>query len=79
MSGGPVGITFGKDRQIYTVLFLAGAVERLDLAGNVTGEWALPGAGGPLQIAQGTDLDMYVTDTFGSGFYRLTPYDAGRS
>jgi virginiamycin B lyase len=79
VSGGPVGITVGKDGQIYTVLFSRDAVDRLDLAGNLTGQWTLPGAGGPLQIAQGSGLDMYVTDTFGGGFYRLTPYVAGRS
>lgn len=78
MPGGPVGITVGKDGQLYTVLFLAGAVARMDLGGNITGQWALPGAGGPLQIATGTGLDLWITDTFGGNVYRLTPYATGR-
>lgn len=77
VDGGPVGITVGKDGQLYTVLFSDASVARLNLQGQVTGEWSLPGAGGPLQIAQGTGLDLYVTDTFGGGLYRLTPYDTG--
>lgn len=78
MPGGPVGITVGKDGQLYTVLFFAGAVARLDLSGNITGQWTLPGAGGPLQIATGTGLDLWVTDTFGGNLYRLLPYATGR-
>jgi virginiamycin B lyase len=78
VDGGPVGITVGKDGQIYTVLFRSDGVARLNLQGQVTGEWSLPGAGGPLQIAQATGLDLYITDTFGGGLYRLTPYDIGR-
>jgi virginiamycin B lyase len=84
VDGGPVGITVGKDGQLYTVLnnlfapSTADAVVRLDLGGQVTGEWPLPGAGGPLLIATGFGLDLWVTDTFGGNVYRVTPYDVGR-
>jgi virginiamycin B lyase len=77
VDGGPVGITVGKDGQLYTALFFADAVARLDLGGHVTGEWSLPGAGGPLQIATGFGLDIWVTDTFGGNLYRVTPYAVG--
>jgi virginiamycin B lyase len=75
---GPVGVTFGKDGQLYTVSFTDHAVFRLDTQGDVTGRWQLPGAGGPLQIAQGFGLDLWVTDTFGGHVFRLTPYAVGR-
>jgi virginiamycin B lyase len=78
IDGGPVGITVGKDGQLYVALFTPGAVARLNLAGDVTGEWSLPGAGGPLQIATGQGLDIWVTDTFGGNLYRVTPYAVGR-
>jgi virginiamycin B lyase len=78
LPGGPVGITVGKDGRLYAVLFIAGAVAQLDLSGTVTGEWTLPGAGGPLQIATGFGLDLWVTDTFGGNLYRVTPYAVGR-
>lgn len=74
INGGPVGITVGKDRQFYVDLFTAGAVARVNLAGQVTGQWALPGAVGPLQITSGFGLDIWVTDTSGGKIYRLTPY-----
>ena len=75
--GGPVGITVGRDRQRYVVLSPARAVARLDLAGQVTGEWTLPGAGGPLQITTGFGLDLWITDTSGGKLYELTPYATG--
>lgn len=78
LAGGPVGITVGKDRQLYVDLFNAGAVARMNLAGQVTGQWSLPGAGGPLQITTGFGLEIWVTDTFGGKLYRVTPYDTGR-
>jgi virginiamycin B lyase len=78
IDGGPVGITVGKDGQLYTVLAFAGALARLDLSGNVTGQWALPGAVLPLQVATGFGLDLWVTDTFGGNVYRVTPYATGR-
>jgi virginiamycin B lyase len=78
IDGGPVGITVGRDGQLYVALFLGRAVARMDLNGNVTGEWTLPGSGGPLQIATGFGLDIWVTDTFGGNVYRVTPYDVGR-
>jgi len=77
IAGGPVGITVGKDRQLYVDLFNAGAVARVSLDGRITGQWALPGAGGPLQITTGFGLDIWVTDTFGGKIYRLTPYATG--
>ncbi len=78
IDGGPVGITVGKDGQLYLALALADAVARVDLKGHVTGEWTLPGAVEPLQIATGFGLDIWVTDTFGGNLYRLTPYAVGR-
>jgi virginiamycin B lyase len=78
VDGGPVGITVAKDGQLYTVSFTTSTVIRLNTSGEETGEWALPGAGGPLQIAQGFGLDLWVTDTFGSHIYRVTPYAVGR-
>jgi virginiamycin B lyase len=78
VSGGPVGITVGNDRQLYVVLFLSHQVARLDLAGSVTGTWDLPGALGPLQIARGHGLDMWVTDNAANIVFRLTPYGVGQ-
>jgi virginiamycin B lyase len=76
--GGPVGIVVGNDGQLYTVLDHTDAVSRLNLAGQITGDWTLPGAGGPLQIGTGFGLDLWVTDTFGVGnVYHLTPYAIG--
>jgi len=77
IAGGPVGITVGKDRELYVDLFNAGAVARVNLNGEVTGQWALPGAVGPLLITTGFGLDIWVTDSFGGKIYRLTPYAAG--
>jgi virginiamycin B lyase len=74
VDGGPVGITVGKDGQLYTALFFADGVARINLQGQVTGEWSLPGSNGPLQIATGTGLSLYIT---ANGLYRLTPYDTG--
>lgn len=78
VAGGPVGITVGKDGQLYVDLFSSGGVDRVDLDGAVTGHWDLPGAVGPLQIATGFGLDIWVTDTGGGKLYRLTPYAVGR-
>jgi len=78
ISGGPVGITVGKDGQLYIVLSSAGAVDRVNLDGQVTGHWDLPGAMQALQIATGFGLDIWVTDNFGGKLYRVTPYDVGR-
>jgi virginiamycin B lyase len=77
VAGGPVGITVGRDRQLYVDLFTARAVARVNLNGKVTGRWALPGAGGPLLITTGFGLDIWVTDTLGGKIYRLTPYATG--
>jgi virginiamycin B lyase len=78
ITGGPVGITVGKDRQLYVDLTTAGAVARVNLDGQVTGQWQLPGAAGPLQITTGFGLDIWVTDTAGNKIYRVTPYAVGR-
>ena len=43
IDGGPVGITVGKDRQLYVALALA-PVGRVNFEGQVTGHWDLPGA-----------------------------------
>jgi virginiamycin B lyase len=74
IDGGPVGITVGKDSQLYIVQALSPGVARMDLHGNVTGDWTLPGATEPLQISPGFGLDMWVTDTFGGNVYHVTPY-----
>ena len=78
LSGGPVGITVGKDGALYVAQSTGRSVARLDTDGAVTGQWTLPGASGPLQIAQGFGLDLWVTDTAGNQVYRLTPYGNGR-
>jgi len=78
ISGGPVGITVGKDGQLYVVLSNAGAVDRVNLEGQVTGHWELPGAVLPLLITTGFGLDIWVTNTFGGTLYRVTPYAVGR-
>ena len=78
VGGGPVGITVGSDNDLYVVLFLSHQVARLDLAGSVTGTWDLPGALGPLQIARGRGLDLWVTDNTANIVFRLTPYEVGR-
>jgi virginiamycin B lyase len=75
---GPVGVTFGKDGQLYAVSFTDASVVRLNTDGDETGSWPLPRAGGPLQIAQGFGLDLWVTDTFGGHVFRLAPYAVGR-
>lgn len=78
ISGGPVGITVGKDGQLYVDLFTGHAVARVDLNGEVTGHWNLPGAVGTLLITTGFGLDIWATDTFGNQLFRITPYDLGR-
>src|SRR5215472_5869839 len=72
--GGPVGITAGKDGQLYVALFSAPGLDRVNLAGQVTGHWDLPGA---LQAATGTGLTIWVADNFGGKVYRITPYTTG--
>jgi virginiamycin B lyase len=78
VAGGPVGITVGQDRQLYLDLYLAPGVDRVSLDGTITGHWDLPGGVGPLQIAQGSGLDLWVTDNLGGKLYHLTPYATGR-
>jgi virginiamycin B lyase len=78
ISGGPVGITVGKDGQLYTALFTTPGLDRVNLSGQVTGHWDLPGAVGTLQVATGFGLDIWVTDTFGGKVYRVTPYAVGQ-
>src|SRR5206468_1326510 len=75
---GPVGITVGKDGQLYTVSFTTNAVYRLNVIGEVTGQWTLPGAGGPLQIAAGFGLDLWVAETVGDQVFRLAAVGLGR-
>ncbi len=76
VAGGPVGITVGKDGQLYTALFLASGVARVNTKGQVTGTWTLPGAAGPLQITTGFGLDIWTADA--DHVYELTPYATGR-
>jgi len=78
IAGGPVGITVGRDRQLYVDLAFAPGVARVNLEGTVTGRWDLPGAVETLQIAKGFGLDIWVTDNLGGKLYRLTPYAVGR-
>jgi virginiamycin B lyase len=70
--GGPVGITVGKDRQLYMALFLASGVVRVNTNGQVTAAWTLPGAAAPLQITIGFGLDIWTADA--GHVYKLTPY-----
>ena len=72
IDGGPVGITVGRDRQLYVDLDFGQAVARVNLHGVVTATWALPGAVAPLQIATGTGLDLWVTDASGNQVFRLS-------
>src|SRR6266851_5143371 len=65
VGGGPVGIAVGKDGQLYVDLFLGRGVDRINLQGQVTGHWDLPGAVGPLLITTGFGLDIWVTDGAG--------------
>ena len=78
IAGGPVGIAVGKDGQLYLDLFLAPGVDRVNLQGQVTGHWGLPGGVGPLLIATGFGLDIWVTDSTGGKIYRVTVYDVRR-
>jgi virginiamycin B lyase len=78
IAGGPVGITVGRDGQLYVARFLSGGVDRVNLDGAVTGHWDLPGARGALQITTGFGLDIWVTDSLGNQLYRVTPYAVGR-
>jgi len=73
-----VGITLGKDGQLYVDLLAGHAVDRVNLDGAVTGQWALPGAVSNLQITTGFGLDIWVTDSSGDQLYRVTPYGLGR-
>lgn len=79
ITGGPVGITVGKDGQLYVDLFFTPGLDRVNLAGQVTAHWDLPGAVGTLQVATGFGLDIWVTDTFGGKVYRVTHYALGAS
>ncbi len=72
IDGGPVGITVGRDRQLYVDLDFGQAVARVNLHGVVTATWALPGAVAPLQIATGNGLDLWVTDASGNQVFRLS-------
>ena len=45
IDGGPVGITVGRDHQLYVDLDFAKQVARVNLHGAVTGTWDLPGRG----------------------------------
>lgn len=80
--GGPVGITAGRDGQLYTTLFRAGALARVNLHGQETGRWALPGATFALQNGRGEGWDIWATDTgspeAGGHVYRVTPYQTSR-
>ncbi len=76
VSGGPVGITAGKDGNLYVALFFAHGLDQVNLAGQVTGHWDLPA--GALQSATGAGLDIWVADTFGGLVYRVTPYLTGQ-
>jgi virginiamycin B lyase len=69
IDGGPVGITVGRDGQLYVALDFGHAVGRVNLHGAVTGTWALPGANTPLQIATGTGQDLWVTDIADTVFH----------
>jgi len=72
IAGGPVGISVGKDSQLYLTLF-AGALVRVNLTGHVTGRWELPGATFALQNAPGRGFDVWATD-YNGHVYRVTPY-----
>jgi len=71
ISGGPVGITVGRDGELDVVLTSARQVARVNLHGTVTGTWDLPGALGPLQIATGRGHDLWVTDNTANMVFRL--------
>ena len=72
IDGGPVGITVGRDGQLYVALDFAKQVGRVNLHGVVTGTWDLPGAVAPLQIATGSGHDLWVTDNSANMVFRLT-------
>ena len=72
IDGGPVGITVGRDGQLYVALDFARQVGRVNLHGTVTGTWDLPGAVAPLQIATGRGHDLWVTDSSANTVFRLT-------
>ncbi len=72
IDGGPVGITVGRDRQLYVDLDFAKQVARVNLHGVVTGAWDLPGAVAPLLIATGRGHDLWVTDTSANAVFRLS-------
>jgi virginiamycin B lyase len=74
ISGGPVGITAGRDGELYVVLFTDHVLARVNQRGSVTRRWVLHGATGPLQVATGRGLDVWVTDGFAPNVYRVTPY-----
>jgi len=75
IAGGPVGISVGRDRQLYLTLFsnAHGALVRVNLHGQITGRWELPGAAFALQNAPGHGFDIWVADRSGH-VYRVTPY-----
>jgi len=78
IAGGPVGIAAGKDGQLYVDLFLAPGIDRINANGMITGHWDLPGARGPLLLATGFGLDIWVSDPAAHKLFRVTPYDVGR-
>lgn len=73
LNGGSVGITTGRDGQLYVVLFGAGQLARVNTSGVQTGAWTLPAASFALQVARGHHDDLWVTDSSGL-LYRVTPY-----
>ena len=74
----PCECFYGDDRQLYVDLFASPGVARMDLDGSETGRWPIPQAVGPLQIATGFGLDIWITDTSGGKIFELTPYNTGR-
>lgn len=72
IDGGPVGITVGRDSQLYVALDFGQAVGRVNLQGVETGTWDLPGAVAPLQIATGTGQDLWVTDNSSNMVFHVT-------
>ena len=73
IDGGPVGITVGRDGQLYVDLdFGKQVAPRQPARDGHRRPGTFPGAVAPLQIATGRGHDLWVTDNSANAVFRLS-------
>jgi hypothetical protein len=73
VTGGAVGITAGGDGSLHVAVFFSHGLDRVNLAGQVTGRQDLR-AGASCGPPTCTGLTICVADGFGGRDYRSPPY-----